>query len=62
MKLQILSIPHVSKPNETRIRLVEGDNFIDFSLKEAMDLCVGLKNALQAIHEKNKDEGQESSD
>lgn len=56
MKIQIISIPHVMGPNETKIRLVEGDNFIDFSIKEAMDLSIGLRDALIAIDKKNKEE------
>ena len=56
MKLQILSIPHVGRPQETIIRLVDGENFIDFTVKEAMDLSLGLRDALIAIDKKNKED------
>lgn len=53
LKLKIFKNP---LSEEHMIRMVDGDNFVDFTVKEAMDLSIGLRDALVSIQEKLNNE------
>ena len=58
MKIQIINRPKLNPI----VRLVDGENYIDFTMVEAMDLSIGLRDALISIDKKLNGGANDDSD